>query len=366
MNEYIEKAQYDYLNLLEKYEYLLSEDKLAIEDVGMILDSVGKYWLPHKDCIEKEIDYSSSQETCMILSGAVYLDYADGDHYLYKALGKYHYLNDSILKLENIFRVPEKYLNIEKSTEVFKKAYRDELLVLRNTKKTFYYVPVNYIVQKRIIDRDDILKKSFWDTVSSLFDLDIRDDDSFNSKYSSFEAIEIALGPDKMKNLIYMDDTDFKLSLRSRIERYFSENQIDMSKLIEKKSDADLFLSATFSYIGQVLDILITATYFNLTPYIRFNITFHYFILIMNAFLSDITMKKMIEKTLLTYIFYHSVDKSKLIEIDFSDYCRRIEKYDYLKLIIEKLDEEKIDITKSGVKKSVKIMNTIFEGIIEH
>jgi hypothetical protein len=366
MNEYIKKTQCGYLDLLKKNEHLLLKENIAIEDIGVILDDVGKYWLQHKDCIEKDIDYSTSQETCMILSGAVYLDYEDGDHYLYKALGKYHYLNDSLLKLENIFRAPKDHINLEKNVKVFKKAYRDELLVLRNTKDEFYYVPISQILQKRIEDREELLDKSFWDIISSLFDQEIRDNYTFNTTFSSFEEIESVLGSKRLQNLIYTDEADIELSLRLRIERYFHDNKLDMRLIIGKKTDADMFLTATFSYIGQVIDILITGTYFKLTPYIRFNVTFNYFILIMNTFLNDRTLKEMIERTILTYILYHSIDKSSLTKINFLDYCNRIEKYDCFKLIQEKLDEDKIDITKSGIRKVAMIIKDIFARIMEY
>lgn len=365
MNEYIKKTQSGYLTLLEKNENLLFKDNIAIEDIGMILDDVGKYWLQHKDCIEKDISYSTSKETCMILSGAVYLDYEDGDHYLYKALGKYHYLNDSLLKLESIFRAPKEHLNLEKNVKVFKKAYSDELLVLRNTKNQFYYVPIDLIIQKSLKDRDELLDKSFWDIISSLFDQELRDKYTFNAKFNSFEVIESVLGSKRLKNLIYTDESDIELSLRLRIERFFFENKLDIGLFMEKKSDADMFLTATFAYIGQVIDILIAGTYFNLTPYIRFNVTFHYFVLIMNTFLKNKEIKMMIERTILTYVLYNSLDKCILTKINFLDYCNRIEKYDFYKLIMEKMDEENIDITKSGIKKVSMIIQDLFSPIIE-
>jgi hypothetical protein len=359
MDNYLSICQDEYLELLMNYQDIVSEN-LDLNSIAMIIDDVHGFWLKRLSRVEKELDLITRNNYCMILSGAVYLDYKENEHYIYKSLGKYHFLHDSILKLEYLFRMSEEIINIEKQAKLFKKAYNDEILVLNNARKYFYYIPLLLITDQRIKNKGELLNNGFWGIISSLFKKELRSDEEFDKLFNSYEDIEKHIGIKNLDLIIFNDDNDKKLSLRDRINGYF-DNQYGTAALLNEMSEPLKFIFSMFSYIGQVLDILLTCTYFNFIPFIRFTVTFNYFALIAKNFTEDEALKIKIENAMISYIFYHRIDKDKITTMDFSSYCKKIENTNYYALIRERMNEGKVDIFSNGLNKLVTIIDGIFD-----
>ncbi len=75
-------------------------------------------------------------------------------------------------------------------------------------------------------------------------------------------------------------------------------------------------------------------------------------------------LRRMIEKTLICYLFYVTIDENKFENITFSDYCKRLENKALLSSIIEKLHVQKIDIFKDNTSKVVNIIENEFRTIL--
>ncbi|MBK9927198.1 MAG: hypothetical protein IPP66_18165 [Anaerolineales bacterium] len=130
------------------------------------------------------------------------------------------------------------------------------------------------------------------------------------------------------------------------------------------KSDVSMFLLATFSYIAQIADILYVCSVLRINPYIRFGITFTYFTLVMNVFIEDENLRNMIEKTLVSHIFYKVTDGSSFENISFFEYCKRVEEKSLLNSILEKMKDKEIDIFEDGTSKIVQIIKEEFDAIL--
>jgi hypothetical protein len=170
--------------------------------------------------------------------------------------------------------------------------------------------------------------------------------------------------PHLQKHLMFSEQHRPNLTLREKINLYI-DSQTDIVKLIEDKSEAEIFLIAVYSWFSQIADILSVSTRLYLNPFIRFNITFHYLTLIMNIFLEDDKLRQIILNTIVFYIFYKSIDRNKFKNITFSDYCTRIKDKRILNNILDRMHHQGIDIFINGdIKKIQTIINNEFKSII--
>jgi hypothetical protein len=355
MDNILGSIQNEYFELLMKYKYSMEND-FNLDLMFIITDEVHKFWLKRISTIDKEIDIITKNDYSMLLSGAIYLDYNDNDHYVYKSLGNYHFLHDSIIKLEGMIRTPKESIDFKKLGGLMKKAYNDEILVLKNVLNHFTYVPFMIMPHNIFENETELVHNTFLNIISSFFDMKFYSEDDFYKLFNSYEEIEKKINPQKLKHIITLDENDIRMPLRKRIENYLNAMP-GGQHLLQHDSDSSRFLFTMFSFTNQVLDILLTCTYYNLTPFIRYNITFHYFVLLMYNFSSDDTIRKKIEDAIITYIFYHHIEKSKLSTIKFSEYCKIIKNYNFFKNIREELEMVQINIFSSELKKLIKIVD---------
>ena len=121
-------------------------------------------------------------------------------------------------------------------------------------------------------------------------------------------------------------------------------------------SEPARFLFTMYGLIGQVFNILFTCTYYNLTPFIRYNITFHYFKLFMHNFLSDKMLKKKIEDAIITYIFYHRIDKERISKIPFDDYFEITKDFNFFYKIRNEIESKQLNIFNGKLNKLIKLI----------
>ena len=137
------------------------------------------------------------------------------------------------------------------------------------------------------------------------------------------------------------------------------------SDIIKNMTEAQSFWTIFYSQFSQIIDTLLTCSYLGLTPYIRYEVTFNYLALIMNTFFDDKNLRSMIEKTIVFYIFYRTIDKERLEGIDFTEYCKRLDKKPSLiEKILNIMQSQGIDISKGGIKSVENIISSEFESII--
>jgi len=95
------------------------------------------------------------------------------------------------------------------------------------------------------------------------------------------------------------------------------------------------------------------------------SITFNYLIFIMHNFTKDITLKEMIERTIIFYIFTRAINKESFNNIKFIDYYQRIQVHNILPRIIKRVHENEINIFESGVKKVESIILDEFAIVLK-
>jgi len=359
----IQLSQKQYLDLIRSYEKLIFSDEINQKQIAMVIDEIQCFWLDKKDILTFELKNLTSKRECFMLCGAIYLDIKDNEHYIFKALGEEHIISDPLLKLENFFRVPNKIFNKE-SFEIFRRAYSDILAILSNYQNIFYILPIRQIAISNEREHIRSLQEFYLRFINSVFNEEFKDFVDFFEKYSTYDEIEKNM-PLFFKTCLTFDEyNDETFPLKERVERYINSNSI-MIPLTKDKSESEKFILALQNCIMQIIDILLIASITNITPYIRFKPTFHYLTIVMNTFIENNNLRKMIEKIIVFYIFNKIVNKESLIEIDFQRFANITQKNNFLKIILEEMKKNKIDVFKTGVKKISEIIEENFCNTIK-
>lgn len=358
----INRSQKEYFNLLLQYKEHVQADNLSIFQICALLDEVKCFWLKRLKSIEFELDELAECRTCFVLSGAIFLNVSEYEHYFFKALGDCHIISDPFSKLEMIFRHPEREINTSYTVDYFKRAFFDTLEILTTYKGHFYILPIQEIATEDTQKHRELLDMFLWKFISSAFNEEFSSLEEFSKKYKSFEEIEAGLIDSVREKLVFNDLSDRNLSLRQRVEKHSGVIK-NIASNSTSKTDAQRFLIAIFSYIAQVADILYVCSVLRINPYIRFDITFTYFTLVMSIFTDDENLRRMIEKTLICYILYRTIDENRFENITFSKYVEHLENKSFLSSILKKIHTQKVDIFKDEVPRIARIIENEFEAI---
>ena len=104
----IKKSQQDYLVKILQHESKINQEGLSVKDISFLLDEIKCFWLERLKIIEFELEELTEKHLCFLLSGAIYLNVSEYEHFYFKSLGDYHLLYDPFLKMENFCSVKTK------------------------------------------------------------------------------------------------------------------------------------------------------------------------------------------------------------------------------------------------------------------
>ncbi len=348
----IKKVQEEYYELISKYKEVIFDEEVNSYEISRILDIITCFWLDKLEILELELDRLTNRYDCTVLSGAIYLDVKDNEHYLFKGLGDYHLLHDPLLKLEHFFNGKE-LRDQSENISLFQRSYSDTLEVLKNYSKEFFILPINLIVYKDEKSRFDLGKTYYLKFLSSVFKKKFESIDDFGQNYKTYEDIEKQLPETFEYYFSYGQDQKYN-SLKESIENYLVI--IGMSNTLSTSSENEKFTFVLSSRLLQVIDILTVSFGINAYPSVRDKNAFSSFRLIMYSFLEKDEYKSIIEKAIIFFIFYYITNKDILIKKDFNEYSKSIKDKKILKNILKEMKEKNIDLFKSGDFKELEIL----------
>ncbi len=352
----IEESQKEYFKLIQKYDKLFRDYSSSTINILYFFDEINIFWLKRLEIIEYELNYLTQGSQCFILSGAVYLNTKEHEHYYFKTFGDYHILHDPFLTMEGAVRYNDELH--DKTFRYLCDIYEDTVGVLHDFGEEFFVLPVEKIAWMSNHDeKNELINKVFWQFVSSLFSKEINSIEEFQTYYDGFYSIEKDLDQNKLSNLIFTDSYDSRISIKERAERFINKNAHIMD-LTKGKEETDIFISLLYMHIAQVMDILLTASKVGLIPFIRYEVPFRYLCLLMNCFTDKEDIMDVLKKTIIFYIFYMSVNSEDFKSMSFELYCNAIRKIKFLDLVLSRIRESKLCLMETET-------NTIKDIILE-
>ncbi len=340
----IRKVQEEYYKLISNYKEVIFDEEVSSYKISRILDIITCFWLDRLEILELELDRLTNKYDCTVLSGAIYLDVKDNEHYLFKGLGDYHLLHDPLLKLEHFFN-GMKLRDESENIFLFQRSYSDTIEVLENYSKEFFILPINLIVYKDEKSRFDLGQSYYLRFLSSVFEKKFESIDDFGQNYKTYEDIEKQL-PETFKYYFSYNEDQKYNSLKESIEDYLVFT--GMSNALSACSENEKFTFVLSSRLLQVIDILTVSFGINAYPSIRDKNAFSSFRLIMYSFLEKDEYKSIIEKAIIFFIFYYNTNKDILFKKDFNEYSNCIKGKKILKNILREMKEKNIDLFKDN------------------
>lgn len=331
----LKETQNEYSRLIKSYSDSFFTLDFDSSLVSSFIEEVEIFWLKRLDSLRIMLDILTKENECYLLSGAIYLGCKDNEHFPFKAIGDYQIMFDPFLKMDPFFRSNFSHIGTQNKNEFFKKVYKDTYRVITEYQTDFIILPISQLAWSYEKEKHfKFLKEVHLNFLSAILGKDITSDEKFAELYKNFSEIEHNLNDFYLQNLIFRGIEDASLPIGERVNSYIKEY---LPQLLDK-SDAAKFIFATFNMIGQITDILLTSSILKLVPYIRYDVTFRYFLMMNSILKEDKETEMMLNKSILSHLFYESFPTSFFSEIEYSEYIKELEDYNLIEEVYEFLD----------------------------
>lgn len=331
----LKKIQNEYATLIKSYSDSFSTLGFDTYLVSSFIEDVEIFWLKKLDSIRIMLDMLTQDNECYVLSGAIYLGCKDNEHFPFKAIGDYQIMFDPFIKMEPFFRSDFSSIGSQNKNEFFIKVYRDTYRVLTEYKTDFIILPISHLAWSYEKEKHfQFLKEVHLNFLSAILGKDITSDEKFDELYKSFSEIENNLNEFYLQNLIFSGREDANLPIGERVNNYIKEY---LPQLLDK-SDPVKFSFATFNMIGQITDILLTSSSLKLIPFIRYDVTFRYFLMMNSILKEDNDTEMMLNKSILSHFFYESFPTSFFSKVEYREFVKVLKEYNLIEDVYECLD----------------------------
>lgn len=354
------------LQFQQEYRELISEfvgkhdiDALEWNEIAFFIDEVKFFWLARLDAIDVELEVLTRKNCCFLLSGAIYLNVSDNEHFYFKSLGDHHILDDPFLRMEHFFRIAQDSIDTSDIVDYFRRVVLDNIEVLDNCQNAFLILPIRLLAIEDEEAHHGLLNDFFLRFLSNIFGTEYADQDSFCQDFATFEEIEDKLEPHVRELLTFNQYEEEGITLRKKIEMH-NESQSSYTQLMAGEPEARIFFVTLFSYLSQISDTLLTCASLRVYPYIRYEVTFQYLVLIMRTFIDDEKLRDMIEKTIIFFIFRKTMEGLFDYHESFKNYCEIASEKKALPQIVSRMRDQKIDIFYGGGQNVSEIIQNLF------
>jgi hypothetical protein len=235
-----DKEQEDYYKLVQSYKGTIHQNDLSISQICRFLDEVKIFWRKRIEITYFKLNKITENNDCFLLSGSIYLDVSETEHYFYKSLGDFHFLPDPFEKIEPFYRLPNEYLQINGVTSMFKTIYLNTLEILSKYRSQFIFLPISELTFSDETELRETFYKITWNFLSQILNTGIDNEDRFHKTFKTFEDIEADIKDFFLDHLLFNDLHDRDLSLRQRVN-LDTANQKELYNTTKKLSETEIF-----------------------------------------------------------------------------------------------------------------------------
>lgn len=294
-------------------------------------------------------NYFTPWET-YVFTAVTYMDYNDGEHLPFLAIGKKHILDDpSCLYMHFHDGITSKYK--KKVENQIKQTLEDNFAILSNCGNEIFILPIRYFSEIE----EELIYSGAEQAFCSLFK-DIVSMRDYFQKVKSSDDLESHLQPDANTKIFFgIDEDNISLSLPERLE-IFKKNY---DTPIETKNVGQLFYFGIYSIIAQAMDVLSICSAYKLIPFIRNRATFLYLINLLAIDDDQEDMKTITYLSSVAYITRIIFDESKCKNISTMQFIKILKSADFYNNLMA-------DLASLGIDKDNFSANSISESIKDH
>lgn len=349
----INRIQEQYFQLIQPFVDNFVSRSPNRNEFLYFIEKIRLFWKKNITELDKLIEIVTDESNCFLLSGAIYVGCINDEQYHFKALGQHQFYYDPFIKLEVFYRSGIEFLGTQSIQSYTNKVFRDMQLIMNEYRTDFFVVPVDMIAWNSEESKIEMIHDIHEKLLANLVNKPGLSYDEFIQTFKSYEEIESLIDDEALKCLIFSSFEDAKLSIRERVEGYLKTKCAGLLEM-KKLSESEKFGMATLNMLGQISDIILTCTQLRMTPFVRYDITFNYLMLMMSLFNDDLLIKTMIKKSIVAFIFYKTISCDTLTKIDFTTYKEIFDRIDIVsEVMTSKFNDDGEDLKFEKVKDEI-------------
>ncbi len=348
INNYLkEKAA----SLQNDYYYILKEaiTKFSTKDFPMIVDELNLFWFANRDLVRLILNNISSDNDCYVFTGATFLDIDDFEHYPFTVLGKVHVVDDPLYKYASIVSSIHNQGFADQLRSQMLLSIKDNIKIIENYSDIIYILPVTLMSDIT----SDLLKKAAEQAFFNMFKNTPITLKEYYSEFTSIEDIKNALREGVGETLIFSDDSNVD-DLCGRFRSHLKQGH----PFGDDINEAMIFFYTINGFFIQAFDILLKCAEYHMIPYLRYEVTFRYTILLGSNFANNAEMQVILFKSICTHLLYKVFDKSKIRDVDFKYFISNMRKENFDGNLFEALNNAGINLRTPSFHKIMDVMKS--------
>ncbi len=299
-----------------EYKIILGKivDKISPEDISnAILDEVNIFWSTRLEIVDLYLRNLSPSQDAYAFTGATFLDLKELEHYSFTLLGDIHILDDQLYN----------YATLVAGTEgsEFNRRLRKQIVNSITSNLEILSKYSNYILilplRPSYSEHQALIKKNMDHAFLNLFKNPPLSMEEYIATYKTSDDICDGLRDDIHNALILSDTDDTSRPFRERLDIALKDKCLFLGI---KESTGFRFWTIVGGPLGQALDIILSCGAYNITPYLRYSVAFHYVLLLSPNFSENKETMLMFFKCCLARAIYGNFETKHFKDINFDEY----------------------------------------------
>lgn len=316
----IYRIQAEYIDKLKQFVYNGLDTK-SIEDIIYFIDDIELFWRKNIRIIKYFIEINN--ENLIVHCGSTYLDSKKNEHITYNVSNKLLIIDDSIVKMNVIFRINE-HINysdmygrlertINKILELYNSSLNCNMLIL----------PINFIFSATKSNSKELKKLisgATIDYINSVLDTSYTSLDDWEKEEYAFEEFIYKYKEDKLNNINLVSKCN---NFKEQIEIYMRDFEIPIEKVCMNK----IVGRALYGKIAQIIDIILVAENIDVDIYLTNEEVISYLLMVEPIYKERKDIYKKLINAMLIYILHQRIEKCKILDDNFAIKCLQESNY---------------------------------------
>lgn len=326
----------------DNYKELLENlnNEIETDNLKYILDEMFIFWYMHKNIIQLFLENIPSNYDTYLFTGATFLDCNDYEQFPFTVLGKIHIIDDPISKYVKIIDSDMSSNFKKKIKEQITLTIQDNLNILNLKDSNMFILPVTFF------NRQDESHNTITDLankfVINLFKGKNTKEELFDKKYN-IDIFQNMIREEVKDILIFSDYNDINLELKERYMRYCEQNILPFNDEI---SDIQKFYFIIYSFFMQALEIAYSCIKYKVVPYLRYDISFHYFSIVAKNLNKEYNIINILLRSSCANMIYNLFEKDKIKNIQFKEFEYKVNELKIDEKLFTFIEKEAININK--------------------
>ena len=322
--------QNEYLNVLR-----IAGMRIGTEDFSLILDEITLFWYSKREVIKLILNYIAKDYNCFLFTGASFLDVKDNEHLPFALFGDIRVIDDPLNKYTAFRDEIKNTMFKEKLANEINGTIQDNIEILENMRNEFFILPITQLtdIKNAIIYNNS--NHVFW----SLFKDKEINLEKYQIEFSTIEQVKAALRTDLIDYIVLSEGESKNIPFEEKFKKFRREDSLFDTNM----NDAMFFYYILSGFISQALNTILICSQYNMTPYLRYEVSFKYFMLIGSVFYDNEEIIRMLNRVAIVYICYSNFDKYHLHNVDFDKFIFHIQKHQISKELNEIMNKKNQD-----------------------